>query len=60
MLRKIGATLVAIAPLSSFAAVPSEVTTALTGMQADALTVAGVVLAAIIAVAAFKFMRRGL
>ena len=41
------------------AAVPTEVTTALGDMKADALTVAGLVLVAIIAVVAFKFMRKG-
>lgn len=42
------------------AAVPTEVTTALTALSTDALTVAGVVLAAIVAVYAFKFIRKGL
>ena len=51
------ATLAAAAPV--FAAVPTEVTSALDDMKADALTVAGLVLVAIIAVAAFKFMRKG-
>lgn len=41
------------------AAVPESVSTALTEMKADALVVAGLVLVAIIAVAAFKFMRKG-
>ena len=45
---------------SAMAAVPTEVTTALTALQTDALTVAGVVLAAIVAVYAFKFIRKGL
>lgn len=45
---------------SAMAAVPADVTTALTDMKADALTVAGVVLVAIIAVAALKFIRKGL
>lgn len=45
---------------SAQAAVPTEVTDALTAMKADALTVAGVVLVAIIAVAAIKFIRKGL
>lgn len=45
---------------SAMAAVPTDVTTALTDMKADALTVAGVVLVAIIAVAAVKFIRKGL
>lgn len=42
-----------------YAAVPTAVTDALEDMQTDALTVAGLVLVAIIAVAAFKFMRKG-
>ena len=44
---------------SAFAAVPAEVSTALTDMKADALTVAGLVIVAFIAVMAFKFMRKG-
>jgi hypothetical protein len=54
----IGASLVGLAG-SVLAAVPTEVSTALDTMQDDALTVAGLVLVAIIAVAAFKFMRKG-
>lgn len=45
---------------SALAAVPAAVSTALTDLQADALTVAGIVLAAIVAVYAFKFIRKGL
>lgn len=45
---------------SAMAEVPAAVTTALTALQADALTVAGIVLAAIVAVYAFKFIRKGL
>ena len=41
------------------AAVPTDVTDALGAMKDDALVVAGLVLVAIIAVAAFKFMRKG-
>lgn len=55
----VGAALATIGA-SSFAAVPAEVSTALTALQADALTVAGIVLAAIVAVYAFKFIRKGL
>lgn len=44
---------------SAFAAVPADVSTALTDMKADALTVAGLVIVALIAVMAFKFMRKG-
>ncbi len=60
MLKKIGGSVVALAPLSVFAAVPADVTTALTDMKADALSVAAIVLVAIIAVAAVKFIRKGL
>ena len=60
MLKKIGGLTVYVLPLSAFAAVPTEVTTALGDMKADALTVAGIVLVAIIAVAAIKFIRKGL
>lgn len=45
---------------AAHAAVPVNVSTALTDLQADALTVAGIVLAAIVAVYAFKFIRKGL
>jgi len=52
---------IAAASISSAqAAVPANVTAALDDLQIDALTVAGVVLAAIVAVYAFKFMRKGL
>lgn len=44
---------------SAHAAVPTDVSTALTDMKADALTVAGLVIVALIAVMAFKFMRKG-
>lgn len=46
--------------VAAHAAVPAVVTTALEDLQTDALTVAGVVLAAIVAVYAFKFIRKGL
>ena len=45
---------------SVMAAVPAEVTTAIADMKTDALVVAGAVLVAIIAVAAIKFIRKGL
>ena len=44
---------------AAHAAVPTDVTDALGAMKDDALVVAGLVLVAIIAVAAFKFMRKG-
>ncbi len=45
---------------SAHAAIPAEVDTALENLSTDALTVAGIVLAAIVAVYAFKFIRKGL
>ena len=45
---------------SAHAAIPSEVSSALNDLSTDALTVAGIVLAAIVAVYAFKFIRKGL
>ena len=50
----------AAAATSVFAAVPVEVTTAIGDMKGDAITVATAVLVAIIAVAAIKFIRRGM
>lgn len=44
---------------AAHAAVPTDVTDALVDMKTDALVVAGLVLVAFIAVAAFKFMRKG-
>lgn len=62
MFKKIAAVsaLVGLSAGSAMAAVPTEVTTALGDMKTDALVVAGVVLVAIIAVAAIKFIRKGL
>lgn len=45
---------------TAHAAIPAAVTTALDDLSVDALTVAGIVLAAIVAVYAFKFIRKGL
>ncbi|CAE6899303.1 major capsid protein [Ectopseudomonas khazarica] len=42
------------------AALPAGVTDALTDAQVDGVTVAGIVLGVIIAIAAFKFIRRAL
>lgn len=42
------------------AAIPSEVGDALAALQEDALTVAGTILAAIVAVYAFKFILKGI
>lgn len=45
---------------SAYAAVPAEITTALTEAKADGLVVAGLVLVAVIAMFAFKLIRRGI
>ena len=45
---------------SALAAVPVEVTTALTDAKADAITVAGSVIAIVVAIAAFLFMRKAI
>lgn len=59
MLKKIGATVVSVLPLSALAAVPEGVTTAMTDMKADAIVVATAFLVAVIGIAAFKLMRSG-
>ena len=45
---------------SAFAAVPADVTTALEGAKTDGVTVATAVLVAVVAIYAFKLMRKGL
>lgn len=45
---------------SAMAAVPEEVTTAVTGLKTDAVAVATLVLLAIVAIYAIKFIRKGL
>lgn len=44
---------------SAMAAVPADVSTALTEAKTDALVVAGLALIVVIGIAAFKYMRRG-
>ena len=53
-------TLISTLGVSAMAAVPAEVTTALADLKTDGLVVAGVVLAAIVGIFAFKFIRKGL
>ena len=53
-----GAALITFGASNAFAAVPAEVTAALTDAKTDSLVVAGLALVIIIAIAAFKFMRR--
>lgn len=55
-----GAALAVVSAGSAFAAVPTEVTTALSDMKADGLTVAGAILVALIAIAAIKYLRRAM
>lgn len=45
---------------TAIAAVPTEVTTALSDGKTDAVTVAGLALAIVIGVAAIKYMRRAI
>jgi len=45
-------------PRGSAAAVPADVTTAMTDAKADSLAVAGLALIIIIAIAAFKYMKK--
>lgn len=58
MLKKIGGAVIAVAPLSAFAAVPAEVTTALADMKTDTLVVATAFVVLAIVVAAFMWMRK--
>ena len=58
MLKKIAGVAVVALPLSSFAAVPADVTTAITTAGADMATVAGAVFVAIIGLLGFRLMRR--
>lgn len=60
MLKKIAGVLVGVSPLSAFAAVPASVTTALSDAQTDGVTIATAVFVAIVAMYAFKLMRKGL
>ena len=55
-----GVALIGLSAQQAFAAVPAEVTAALDAAKEDGVTVAGVVLVVIIAIAAFKFIRRAL
>jgi len=58
MLKKIGGAVISVAPLSAFAAVPAEVTTALADMKTDTLVVATAFVVLAIVVAAFMWMRK--
>ena len=58
MFKKIGSAVVAVAPLSAFAAVPSSVTDAITLTQTDSVTVAGLMIGVTAALLVFKYIRR--
>lgn len=64
MLKKIGSTVIALAPgvalipAAAFAAVPAEVTTALSDMKTDTLAVATAFVVLAVVVAAFMWMRK--
>jgi hypothetical protein len=62
MLKKISGVLggLVVTTGSAFAAVPAAVTTALTDAQADGIVIATAVFVAIVAMYAFKLMRKGL
>lgn len=65
MLKKIKGVVVSVSSGAAFvagqayAAVPSEVTTAMNDMKTDGLAIATVFLVATIAITAFLFMRKG-
>lgn len=54
-----GASALAVTAGSALAAVPADVTTAVSSMKEDGITIATAFLVATIAVAAFLFMRKG-
>lgn len=57
-IKAVGATLATLAAGSAAAAVPAEVTTAISSAGADAAILGGLVLAVLIGIAAFKWLRR--
>lgn len=59
-MTKLFSVLALLSPVSVFAAVPADITTALTDTKADAITVATAVLVVIVAIFAFKLMRKAL
>jgi hypothetical protein len=58
-IRNWGAATLAVVGGSAMAAVPAEVTTAMSSIGTDAGSIATVVLVAIVAVFAIKFLRKG-
>lgn len=60
MFKKIAGVVVSVSPLAAFAAVPTEVSTALTTAAVDVAAVAGLALLVYLAPKAIKYMRGGL
>lgn len=58
MLKKIAGAVVAVAPLSAFAALPIEVTTAISGAQADGTTLAWSLVALAVVVGVVMYLKR--
>lgn len=58
MLKKVAGVVAAVSPLSVFAAVPADVTTAISTAGSDMNTIAAAVFVAIIGLLGFKLMRR--
>lgn len=56
-MKKFALALASLAPLGAFAAVPADITTAISTMSADGVTVATSFVVAAILVAAIKFLR---
>lgn len=60
MFKKIAGAVVAVAPLSAFAAVPTDVTDAITLIKTDASTVATAMIVVVAALLVFRFIRKQL
>lgn len=58
MFKKIAGAVVAVPPVSVWAAVPTEVSDAITQTQTDAASVAGLMLVVVAALLGFAYMRR--
>ena len=58
MMKKIAGVVVSFAPFAAFAEVPTSVTTAISTTQADAVTVAGLMIGVTAALLVFKYIRR--
>ena len=58
MLKKIGGVLVAVAPMSAFAALPTEVTTAISTAQGDGTSLAWAMVGLAVVVGVVFFLKR--